>query len=135
MGGDERGTTGIGIRGYVMGVFQVPIEVGGLGGGRFERVDALVDTGASYTMLPSAMLRGLGIEPHRKIWFELADGDRRVYELGHALVRVNGDETPTVVVFGDDDMRTPLLGAYTLEGLALSVDPLRRRLETMTGRL
>ena len=32
-----------------MGVFRVPVEIGDLDGTRFERIEALVDTGASYT--------------------------------------------------------------------------------------
>lgn len=51
------------------------------------------------------------------------------------MVRINGDSAPTIVVFGDDNMRVPLLGAYTLEGLALQVNPVDGRLETIVGYL
>ena len=34
-----------------MGVFSTPIEIGDPRGTRFEQVDALVDTGATFTML------------------------------------------------------------------------------------
>ena len=40
-----------------MGTFSVPIEIGNSAGTRFEPVDALVDTGASYTLLPASLLR------------------------------------------------------------------------------
>ncbi len=36
-----------------MGIFNVPIEVGDPEGGRFERVEALVDTGATFTIVPA----------------------------------------------------------------------------------
>ena len=45
-----------------MGTFRVAIEVGDLRGQRFEKVEALVDTGASYTLLPATLLRRLGIQ-------------------------------------------------------------------------
>ncbi len=41
---------------------------------RFEALDALADTGASYTVIPASLLRGLGIAPQERIEFELADG-------------------------------------------------------------
>ena len=118
-----------------MGVFRVPAEIGDLDGTRFERIEALVDTGASYTMLPASILHRLGIAPYRTLSFTFADGSAKEYELGQAMVRINGDSAPTIVVFGEEDMRVPLLGAYALEGLALKVNPLEGRLETIVGYL
>ena len=46
-----------------MGVFRVPIEIGAPSGSEFETVDAVVDTGATYTMLPGSVLTRLGIAP------------------------------------------------------------------------
>ena len=51
--------------------------------------------------------------------------------MGEALATVNGRRIPTLVVFGDDSARA-LLGAYTLEGLRLAVDPAHRRLVPAT---
>lgn len=118
-----------------MGTFTVPIEIGNSDGTRFERVDALVDTGASYTFLPASTLRDLGIKPYRILPFTLADGKTKNYEIGHAIIRINGDSVPTIVAFGDEDMGESLLGAYALEGLALKVNPLEDRLETIVGHL
>ena len=118
-----------------MGVFRVPIEIGDLAGTRFEEIEAMVDTGASYSVLPASFLRRLGIVPYGSIPMTLADGSVREYQLGHAMARINGDSAPTIVVFGDDNMRVPLLGAYTLEGLALQVNPVDGRLETIVGYL
>ena len=114
---------------------RVPIEIGDLAGTRFETIEAMVDTGASYSVLPASLLRRLGIVPYGTIPMTLADGSVREYELGHAMVRIDGDAAPTIVVFGAEDMRVPLLGAYTLEGLALQVNPVDGRLETMVGYL
>ena len=40
-------------------------------------IEATVDTGATYTMLPSVMLRRLGVASIGKAEFELADGTNR----------------------------------------------------------
>ena len=110
-----------------MGTFSYPVEVGDLDGQSYEMVEALVDTGASYTVAPASLLRRLGITPRENIEFELADG--RIIELGigEARIRVDGRDAVTLVVFGEEGV-SPLLGAYTLEGVRLAVDPLRQRL-------
>ncbi len=45
-----------------MGTFSVTIEVGGPQGQRYEAVEALVNKGATHTVLPSELIRGLNIE-------------------------------------------------------------------------
>ena len=117
-----------------MGVFKVTIEVGDPAGQRFESVDAVVDTGATYSVIPATMLRSLDIESIERGSFDLADGTLREFELGETRVRVHGTEVNTVVVFGDEHTE-PLLGAYTLERLRLAVDPARQRLISVPGRL
>ena len=42
-------------------------------------------------------------------------------------VTTDGERVTTLVIFGEDDSPA-LLGAYTLEGLALAVDPVEQRL-------
>ena len=117
-----------------MGVFRVPIEIGDPSGSEFETVDAVVDTGATYTMLPGSVLTRLGIAPYRRRTFALADGRRREFDMARATVRMDGEEVSTIVIFGDESI-APLLGAYTLEGLGLSVDPTGQRLVELDGRL
>ena len=46
-----------------MGTFPVTIEVGDPRGERFEPVEALVDTGASFTWVPGDMLPRLDVVP------------------------------------------------------------------------
>ena len=110
-----------------MGTFTYPIEVIAADGARSEIVDAMVDTGSTYTCLPANLLRGLGIAPQWTIQSELADGSIVEDTVGEARVRVEGVEIPTVVVFVDEDAPAQL-GAYTLEGALLVVDPVRQRL-------
>jgi len=87
----------------------------------------VVDGGAAYTSAPGSVLRRLGITPHDRRVFLLADGRTVERDAGRAWVRVDGRQEITLVIFGDDQT-PPLLGAYTLEGLALQVDPVNQRL-------
>jgi clan AA aspartic protease len=110
-----------------MGTFTVHIEIGDAQALRFEGVEALVDTGATNTVLPAHILRSLGIEAYTRSVFELADGRQLEMDVGRAWVRVDGKQEFTQVVFGGDD-REAILGAVTLEEMALAVDPVARRL-------
>ncbi len=107
-----------------MGTFQVTIGVGNQTRERFEEVEALVDTGATHTVLPRSLLSELGIVPHTRAPFVIADGSQIELEIGRAWVRIDGQEELSLVVFGD----TALLGAVTLEELRLAPDPVSQRL-------
>jgi aspartyl protease family protein len=113
-----------------MSVFTVPIEVSDLQRRRGEHVDAWVDTGAFYTNLPRPLLESLGVESHKRERFMLADGRIVESDIGHAWIRVGGRSVITLVLFAEPDTE-PLLGAYTLEGVALAVDPVSERLMPM----
>ena len=117
-----------------MGTFQVSIEIGDPAGQRYEMVEALVDTGASYTMVPAPLLERLGVTPHVRAPFLLADGRQVDRDIGRAWVRVDGRAELTLVVFGDPGAQS-LLGAYTPEGLRLAADPVGRRLIPVPGLL
>lgn len=117
-----------------MGTFNVTIEVGDPRGDRFEPVEALVDTGATYTVVPAPTLERLGVARHASDRFVLADGRDVELAFGHTWVRVNGRSVITLVVFGEPGTRA-LLGAYTLEGVRLAPDPLARRLVPVSALL
>ena len=117
-----------------MGTFRVDIEIGDPAGQRYEKVEALVDTGATYTMVPAPLLERLGVVPHVRDAFVLADGRRVDRDIGRTWVRVDGRLELTLVVFGEPDAPS-LLGAYTLEGLRLAADPVGRRLVPVPGLL
>ena len=108
-----------------MGTFYHEMQVFSANGDRVETVDALVDTGASYSQVPGSTLRSLGISPTGTVEAELADG--RVVEdpIAEIRVRIDGLETFTWATFGPENV-APLMGAHTLEGVRLAVDPLRR---------
>ena len=110
-----------------MGTFNVSIEVAASRDGPFETIEAMVDTGSTFTMAPTAILRRLGIEPTRRVRFTLADGSRIERDAGAAVIRIGDVAESSPVVFGADGV-SPLLGAVTLETLLLSVDPVSQRL-------
>ena len=110
-----------------MGTFNWPVNISSMDRGQTMEIEATVDTGAAYTTLPARLLRELGIEPTGQRKFLLADGRRVYMDYGQAWATIDGESVITIVVFGDAST-PPLMGAYTLEGLALAVDPVEQRL-------
>lgn len=110
-----------------MGLFTSRITVSDIDRTLWEAVDAVVDTGASYSIIPADALRRLGVIPLRKDEYETADGRTIECDVGVAWITVDGRETTTPVVFGVDDTLA-LLGAVTLQELNLAVDPKSERL-------
>ena len=110
-----------------MGTFTWPLRISSMDGQHSLEIEATVDTGAFYTTIPARQLRELGIEPMGSRRFLVADGRRVEMEYGRAWATIDGESEVTIVAFGEDNA-PPLLGAYTLEGLALAVDPSAQRL-------
>ena len=110
-----------------MGMITVPIQISATQDGESIELEALVDTGSFYTMLPDRLLRDMGVKPVGTRLLDLADGRRILMNYGRAWVTLEGETEMTLVVFGEDDGPV-LLGAYTLQGLALAVDPAKERL-------
>jgi clan AA aspartic protease len=117
-----------------MGTFTVSIQVGGPSGGEFRPVDALVDTGASHSMLPRNLLTTLGVVVIEQVAFNLADERTVEYDVGEARIRLDGRERTTLVIFGPDDA-APLLGATTLQLFNMAVDTVGERLFSVPGLL
>lgn len=117
-----------------MGSFRVQVEIGDPAGNRFDTVEALVDTGATYTWIPRDMLERLGVRREEERPFLLADGRQVSYGIAWIRVRIDGRTQPTIAVFGDPGSE-PLLGVFTLEGFGLAADPVNRRLIPVPGLL
>ena len=117
-----------------MGTFRVTIEIGDPQGQSYETIEALVDTGATYTTLPASFLKGLGVIPMTRGSFTLADGRQTEMELGQTWVRLDGAAFIVPVVFGGETSQ-PFLGAVTLEIFRLGVDPVGKRLIPVQGLL
>ncbi len=115
-----------------MGTFSVQVQVGYVEGGRWLDVEALVDTGATHTVIPQETARDLGIESLESVPFQLADDRTVEYEVGEARVRIGDRERTVLVVVGEPGVG-PLLGATTLELFNVAVDPVGRRLIRVPG--
>jgi predicted aspartyl protease len=118
-----------------MGAFTVSLQVGDLARRQFIPVDnILVDTETAYSMFPESMLTQLGIEQEGCRWFKLADNRVVEYPVGHACIRLQGNELTALVVFAPDDT-SPLLGFTALETFGLGLDTVNQRLVPVPGLL
>ena len=117
-----------------MGTFRQRIELGAGTDGPFEAMEALVDTGATYTLAPRSVLERLGVSAVDRQTFVLAQGTRADFDVGVAFIRIDGRTRPSTVVFGEEGADA-LLGAVTLQELGLGVDPVGRRLVQVRGYL
>jgi len=95
-----------------------------------EKVEFLIDSGAIYSVVPAPVLERLGIRPLVEQTFRLADGSKIVRRKGGAVFRHGERVGVADVIFGEEGDST-LLGAFTLEALGLSLDPLRRELKPL----
>ena len=87
-----------------------------------------VDTGSEYTWAPSKELERIGIEREKRdLQFVLANGQVVNRAVGFAIVRVGASFTVDEVVFAEEGDLL-LLGARSLEGLNLTVDPSGKKL-------
>lgn len=94
---------------------------------RSRTLNGLVDTGASYTLVPAAILEELGIARFETRIFTLADGSRRELALGWAEMELEGRHRTVYVLFGDE--KGPgVLGSMALSAFALAADAKNRRL-------
>ena len=110
-----------------VGTFSVELEVGNPAREEFVAVQAMVDTGAIYTMLPEDLLDRMGVARLETDIFEMADDSLVEYAIGSATIRLHGRTLPVPVVFARSD-NTPLLGATTLEIFRLVADPVNEQL-------
>ena len=97
---------------------------------RTARLKFLVDSGALYSVVPTPVLRRLGIKPGKTKSFILADGTEVKRSVGQALFRLDGEEAASPVIFGAAG-DSVLLGTVSLEALGLMLDPLKRQLRPL----
>ena len=77
-----------------MGTFRIEIGVAGLDGDDPVTVTALVDTGATHSMMPASLLDRLGITPTWQRTFTMADGRTETYDIGAAMFSVSEEAMP-----------------------------------------
>jgi predicted aspartyl protease len=96
--------------------------------GKEVRVNFLVDSGATYTVLTERVWRELGLQPIGEMEFILADGTIIRRRVSEALLELPGyGERHTPVVLGESGDEN-LLGMVTLEIFGLILDPFKREL-------
>ncbi len=108
---------------YVQGVLTGPT-------GKQANIRFLVDSGATYTLVPHDVWKALDLVPKRTVTFTLADGTpipRAVSECHLALPQGDG-HTPVILGEPGDEA---LLGVVTLEILGFVLNPFKRTLEPM----
>ncbi|HSE86466.1 MAG TPA: aspartyl protease family protein [Candidatus Binatia bacterium] len=88
----------------------------------------LIDTASEYTWVSERTLERAGIQREKKdVTFVLANGVQVTRSVGFAIIRLDKYFTIDEVVFAEPGDLS-LLGARTLEGLNLTIEPGRRRL-------
>lgn len=88
----------------------------------------LVDTGSEYTWIPEKLLKKIGITREKKdILFVTTNGQHITRSVGFGIIEIGEYFTIDEIVFGEEGDLI-LLGARTLEGLNLTVDPRRKQL-------
>ena len=117
-----------------MGTFRYPIEIGDAQQQRFQQVEAWVDSGATYTWIPSPLLEELGYSPRYRRQFATADGRIIERDLGRVLIRIGEETHLSLVVFGDPES-LPLLGFVTLDEFGLGVDTVNHTLMPVVSKL
>ncbi|MBI4299415.1 MAG: Retroviral aspartyl protease [Chloroflexi bacterium] len=110
-----------------MGVFQHPITLFDALGQRRETVQAVVDTGATFSSFPAPLLAGLGVTPIRTIQVRLANGQEERWAMGQVEAELDGTRGPILCLFGSPGA-PPLIGSHALEAFLLTVDPVEKRL-------
>ena len=87
----------------------------------------LVDTGSTYSWVAGSVLRSLGLEPTERRRVLTIEGRVTERPAAEVLVTLEGRTLHTICLFAESgDLE--VLGAYTLEGFGLAVDPVQRRL-------
>ena len=110
-----------------MGILKVTIEVGNHERTIFEEVEVTVDTGSTYTALPRALLERLDVSVDVTRPSETADGRIVPVDIGETVIRLQGEQFTTPVIFGEPG-EPNLLGVVSLEQASLAIDPVAGRL-------
>ena len=98
--------------------------------GKEENVRFLIDSGATYSLLPKPVWKAIELEPKRNLSFALADGTTVERAVSEALLTLPQGEAHTPVILGEEGDES-LLGVVTLEIFGLVFNPFDRTLRPM----
>jgi predicted aspartyl protease len=113
-----------------MGIFRVPAKVyRGFPGtdGAPAEVELLVDTGATFSVLPRDLLTRTGVKAVQQRQILTIDRKLLKRDLGYVGIEVAGCQVWSPVLFGEPEDHA-VLGAVTMEIAGLIVDPERKEL-------
>jgi clan AA aspartic protease len=106
---------------YVEGVVTGPT-------GKQLTINFLVDSGATYALLPDKDWKALGLKPKRTATFTLADGTQVQRQVSECHLAIPQGDAHTPVILGEAGDE-PLLGVVTLEILGMVLNPFNRTLQ------
>ncbi|MGD1101064.1 MAG: retroviral-like aspartic protease family protein [Terriglobia bacterium] len=90
----------------------------------------LVDSGATYTLLPQKVWRAIELKPMDSVKCVLADGTEVERKVSECQIALPQGRRHTPVMLGEKDDEA-LLGMVTLEILGLILNPYTRKLQPM----
>ena len=111
-----------------MGITYIDGKVEGPAGK--ETVRFLIDSGATYSLLPQNAWTKIGLKPKRTLEFTLADGTTIKRDVSECYINLPQGEGHTPVILGEE-LDEALLGVVTLEILGLVFNPFNRTLQPM----
>jgi len=117
-----------------MGHVEVDVKIGNLVGKEFTEVKVLVDTGATFTVIPESVAKELNLTPvGERVRVSTAERADEL-ELTHAIIEINGRRRIMPILVSKHIDRA-LLGVITLEAMQLRLNPLTGKLEEYSALL
>ena len=113
-----------------MGLFHISARLTGPTG-RSESVELLVDTGATFLVVPRVLADRLDLRPTRTCPIQTAGGRDETWPAAEVRLTLDVTEVTTPCLIAPDG--PALLGAVALESLLLAVDPVAKRLVPVKG--
>lgn len=116
-----------------MGTFNTKVRVANMiDRSRTIEIEAMVDTGASYSWISKSKLDGLGITPLSQMKFKTISGGLIEREMAPVMVTADGKTAAdNVVMAHEGDLE--VIGAFTLEALGVTADVVQRKLVPTIG--
>jgi clan AA aspartic protease len=129
----QTGRDNVNVR-FVLGATGVGVtRIEGIVRGQDSReatVRFLVDSGATYTLLPHDVWNRIGLTPIRRMAFSLADGTTVERPVSECYIILPQGEAHTPVILGEPGDEA-LLGVVTLELLGFVLNPFTREFQPM----
>jgi predicted aspartyl protease len=109
-----------------MGETRIQFKVYGVDGQAVD-LEAVVDTGATFSKIPPSIAAKLGLEARYETEIELGDGRIIKRKLTLVEIEIEGVRRPVLATIGEEEKS--FIGYTTLEILGFKVNPVTRKLE------